>query len=899
MNIGLGSQPTLFSLDVLGRYLCNTFEEALANSDPAYRATATDVNNNPLPPRGDMRPFDFVIIGGGTFGAALAEHLWYRSTGRSERILVLEAGPFLLAEHFQNLPTLGLGREVWGVPWNANVSFPDGLAFCLGGRSVFFGGWSPRLLDAETPASAWPQAVLDDLNAQTLPNGNDGYFRQASQQIGVTATNDYIFGELHDALRASLYSAVTSGQVSGAVDLDELPDAPPVEIMATPPTLDDLADLLGIELPDPLPANPADLAQLAAELRNQVKLEAPLAVQGRPEHAGFFPLNKFSTVPLLIKAARGAFNEAPFDDVRKRLMVVPRCHVTRLRVVDDGDGRRVDAVMTERGLIPLAPDCKVIVALGTIESTRLALLSFGADGGAGQNLMAHLRSNVDFRIPREALATLSPAVMALQTSALFMKGRHRYTAPDGTEDGAVGHYHFQITASGLGTTNTNSEAELFQKVPDVDTVNQHLHATDSHVVITIRGIGEMEPNNPASNVTLDLNPSQTDFGERKAFVNLTPTDRDLQLWEAMDSASDELAVAFANGHLIDVIARHPTRFTAMQVDAATLATELPHALFNANTQPKGRRDGLGTTHHEAGSLRLGDDPATSVTDENCRFHGVKNAYVAGPAVFPTIGSPNPMLTGIALVRRLGDHLLPPPPPALAEPGFVTLFDGTQKGDEFAEKWLMAGPGKVNIVNRSLIAQPGNGIGLLFYAAEQFNNFRLRLDFCLPHPRGASNDNSGVFVRFRDPRKPVLPGTPGPDVPGNPATVAVDTGYEIQIDEEARGDKRTNEADGFFYNRTGAIYKVTNPGTVPGQQNYKNDQKLAAGAWHALEIRVTDRAYRVRLNGRPATAFTADPADPNERFRGRKKSEDPDSGFIGLQTHTGAVAFANIRVRRSG
>ena len=54
------------------------------------------------------RPFDFIIIGGGTFGAAVAEHLWFRSTNRSERILVLEAGPFLLPEHVQNLPMLAL-----------------------------------------------------------------------------------------------------------------------------------------------------------------------------------------------------------------------------------------------------------------------------------------------------------------------------------------------------------------------------------------------------------------------------------------------------------------------------------------------------------------------------------------------------------------------------------------------------------------------------------------------------------------------------------------------------------------------------------------------------------------------------------------------------------------------
>ena len=125
---------------------------------------------------------------------------------------------------------------------------------------------------------------------------------------------------------------------------------------------------------------------------------------------------------------------------------------------------------------------------------------------------------------------------------------------------------------------------------------------------------------------------------------------------------------------------------------------------------------------------------------------------------------------------------------------------------------------------------------------------------------------------------------------------------IQIDEEARGDSRKKEPDGspeqdgHFYNRTGAIYKVKAAGTAPGQQNYTNSQKLAAGLWHSFEIKVTDRTYSVKLNGEPATVFTADPADLNEKFRGRKKSEDPDSGFIGLQVHTGTVAFANSRIK---
>jgi choline dehydrogenase-like flavoprotein len=38
-----------------------------------------------------------------------------------------------------------------------------------------------------------------------------------------------------------------------------------------------------------------------------------------------------------------------------------------------------------------------------------------------------------------------------------------------------------------------------------------------------------------------------------------------------------------------------------------------------------RRDVLGTTHHEAGTLWMGDDSNSSVTDSNARFHDVANA----------------------------------------------------------------------------------------------------------------------------------------------------------------------------------------------------------------------------------------------------------------------------------
>ena len=66
--------------------------------------------------------------------------------------------------------------------------------------------------------------------------------------------------------------------------------------------------------------------------------------------------------------------------------------------------------------------------------------------------------------------------------------------------------------------------------------------------------------------------------------------------------------------------------------------------------------GLGTTYHESGTLWMGDDPATSVTDVNGRFHHVSNVYVCDQAAFPTVGSVNPVLTGLTLARALADQL---------------------------------------------------------------------------------------------------------------------------------------------------------------------------------------------------------------------------------------------------
>jgi choline dehydrogenase-like flavoprotein len=304
---------TDFSRDVLGRYVCNGLDEAL-------RSTNRTIVRPDGRPQIEARDFDLIVIGGGTFGAVVAEHMSFRNRSREHRILVLEGGSLVLPEHVQNLPVLGLNvppattiadlkntnqygldkpqQEVWGLPWHSAHAFP-GLAYCVGGRSLYWGGWSPELLIEELPTPPWPHPVVNELRATTLPDGSNGYLRQASDQIGTSETNDFIFGDLHRAIRAQLFAGLQAKQVSDAVPLDLLPEHPVVRYAPSAPSLQKLAELLGVPAGTPPPSQ--------ADALNELKLEAPLAVQGQAGHAGFFPFNKFSTPQLLIKAAREAY----------------------------------------------------------------------------------------------------------------------------------------------------------------------------------------------------------------------------------------------------------------------------------------------------------------------------------------------------------------------------------------------------------------------------------------------------------------------------------------------------------------------------------------------------------------------------------------------------------------
>jgi choline dehydrogenase-like flavoprotein len=66
--------------------------------------------------------------------------------------------------------------------------------------------------------------------------------------------------------------------------------------------------------------------------------------------------------------------------------------------------------------------------------------------------------------------------------------------------------------------------------------------------------------------------------------------------------------------------------------------------------------GIETNSHQCGTLRFGEDPATSVLTPTCQSHEVDNLYVVDTSFFPSSGATNPALTVAAQALRVAGHL---------------------------------------------------------------------------------------------------------------------------------------------------------------------------------------------------------------------------------------------------
>lgn len=171
-------------------------------------------------------------------------------------------------------------------------------------------------------------------------------------------------------------------------------------------------------------------------------------------------------------------------------------------------------------------------------------------------------------------------------------------------------------------------------VADIDPVDALLDMeTNDTISFWFRGVAEVEgdkttPVPAPAGSWINLSPFESDeFGVPRAFVHIQPTAADTGLADATDAATLALVKKLAND------------------DAAA------YQIVSVG------RDPAGPTYHESGTLWMGDDAATSVTDANGKFHHVDNAYCADQSLFPTVGSVNPTLTGLTLTRKVADAII--------------------------------------------------------------------------------------------------------------------------------------------------------------------------------------------------------------------------------------------------
>ena len=182
---------------------------------------------------------------------------------------------------------------------------------------------------------------------------------------------------------------------------------------------------------------------------------------------------------------------------------------------------------------------------------------------------------------------------------------------------------------------------------------------------------------------------------------------------------------------------------------------------------------------------------------------------------------------------------------------VKLFDG-----KTLDGWKMAGNGNFIIIESEKALLTHGGMGLLWYYKKKFKDFILTLEWKVSN----RSDNSGVFVRF-----------PNPFTDPN---IAIENGYEIQIDD-------IGSPDGKPIHRTGAIYNYKGPSPTKTKSSSK---QLAVGRWNTFEIIVIQQSYSVTLNKEKVVT----------NFIGKRCLE----GFIGLQNHDdkSKVYFRNIVIK---
>jgi len=224
--------------------------------------------------------------------------------------------------------------------------------------------------------------------------------------------------------------------------------------------------------------------------------------------------------------------------------------------------------------------------------------------------------------------------------------------------------------------------------------------------------------------------------------------------------------------------------------------------------------------------------------------------------------------------------------------WITLFDGTSttgwrayNGEILPPQWVIKDKTLTfdsEIKELDVEHQGGKDI---IYAAEEFDNFELYLEWKIP-PGG----NSGVFYHVKE-------GYDGPPLVAPEYQLIDDENYAKMHDLTAYNKSVgfENPQDLHPLQQTAADYAMTPADTA---------QKVLhpAGEWNTTRILFTSETVEHWLNGKKVLSFVPWSEEWHAKKNSGKWEGAPDygkfkTGYIGLQDHDSPLWFRNIKIKK--
>jgi choline dehydrogenase-like flavoprotein len=294
----------------------------------------------------------------------------------------------------------------------------------------------------------------------------------------------------------------------------------------------------------------------------------------------------------------------------------PDCYVRELTLGPDGAVR--SALYEDADGEHLEQEADVfLLACGAVESARLLLLSrsgrFPNGLANGSDLVGR---NVTFHEYSAAIGVFDDPVYAWAGGGYVSASSFQFYDHDDSR-GFVSGGH--IAAAGVGIP-----LPINWHLPGQPSWGAEAKRIDREAFNHSMAVAMVLHDMPQHDNRVDLDPDVADaWGLPVARITLTPHRNDLDQGRFLiDRSADILEAAGAR------------TVTKVYADRVT-----------------------GNCSHQHGTLRMGDDPASSVLDRWCRAHEVDNLFAVDGSSFPTATGANPTLTIMANAWRVADRII--------------------------------------------------------------------------------------------------------------------------------------------------------------------------------------------------------------------------------------------------